>query len=102
MAIEPTFAYGVGLTRNQRDREQMCRSILALDRRYTEIRPRHLSGGPDGGRDHEALFDRDRVAFGAVGFATARTTVPSIKPRREKFEAQIATAPVWVRNTFYP
>lgn len=56
------------LDANQRDREQMCRSVLALDPRYSDVRPRQPAGGPDGGRDIEAIFDSDRVAYGAVGF----------------------------------
>jgi hypothetical protein len=56
------------LDTNQRDREQMCRSVLTLDPHYSDVRPRHPTGGPDGGRDIEAIFDSDRVAYGAVGF----------------------------------
>lgn len=46
----------------------MCRALLALDPHYTDVRPRHPSGGPDGGRDMKAIYDGDRQVFGAVGF----------------------------------
>jgi len=50
------------LDTNQREREQMCRSVLALDPHYPDVRPRHPMGGPDGGRDIEAVFGGVRVA----------------------------------------
>lgn len=33
------------LDTNQLHREQMCLSILALDKRFTNVRPRHPRGG---------------------------------------------------------
>ena len=56
------------LDTNQLHREQMCLAILSLDRRYNNIRPRHPRGGPDGGRDIEALSKDGNKVFGAVGF----------------------------------
>jgi len=56
------------LDTNQLHREQLCLAILAMDKRFSNVRPRHPRGGPDGGRDIEALFRGDQVAFGAVGF----------------------------------
>jgi hypothetical protein len=56
------------LDTNQMGREQMCRAILAIDRRFSDVRPRHPRGGPDGGRDIEATYKQERKAFGAVGF----------------------------------
>lgn len=56
------------LDTNQLQREQMCLAVLAIDRRFTDVRPRHPRGGPDGGRDIEALFQDGQRAFGAVGF----------------------------------
>jgi len=43
-------------------------AILALDKRFSDVRPRHPRGGPDGGRDIEALFRGEQRAYGAVGF----------------------------------
>ncbi len=45
----------------------MCLAVLALEERYRDLRPRRPQGGPDGGRDIEALFDGE-VVWGAVGF----------------------------------
>lgn len=46
----------------------MCRAILAIDKRFSDVRPRHPRGGPDGGRDIEAVYRGDQIAYGAVGF----------------------------------
>lgn len=54
---------------SQETRERMCLGVLALDSRFSNIKPRRPKGGPDGGRDIEALFDYNReVVWGAVGF----------------------------------
>jgi len=53
---------------NQPQRERMCAAILGLDRRYTQVVPRRPRGGPDGGRDLEALFEGRSLIWGAVGF----------------------------------
>ena len=44
------------LDTNQLAREQMCLAVLAIDRRFSNVKPRHPRGGPDGGRDIEAIF----------------------------------------------
>lgn len=56
------------LDTNQLHREQLCRAVLATDKRFSDVRPRHPRGGPDGGRDVEAVFRGDQLAYGAVGF----------------------------------
>jgi hypothetical protein len=56
------------LDTNQLSREQLCRAILAVDRRFSEVRPRQPRGGRDGGRDIEALYKQEQIIFGAVGF----------------------------------
>jgi hypothetical protein len=56
-----------GLNGDQPRRERMCLGILALDRRYSDLRPRRPEGGPDGGRDIECLW-LNEPCFGAVGF----------------------------------
>ena len=53
---------------NQTDRERMCIALLSLNRRYSEIKPRRPSGGPDGARDIEATIDGETRVWGAVGF----------------------------------
>jgi hypothetical protein len=81
------------LDANQRDREQMCRSILALDPHYSDVRPRHPSGGPDGGRDIEAIFDAQREAYGAVGFHNgANDSTEQKKQIRGKFSSDLKAA----------
>ena len=54
------------LDTNQLARERLCQVVLSLDRRFRDVRPRHPGGGPDGGRDLEAIFEDDRVTFGAI------------------------------------
>lgn len=56
------------LDTNQLHREQMCRAILSIDQRYMDVRPRHPRGGPDGGRDLEAVYRENQTVYGAVGF----------------------------------
>lgn len=56
------------LDTNQLHREQMCLAILSIDKRFSEVRPRHPRGGPDGGRDIEAIFRHEQHAFAAIGF----------------------------------
>lgn len=81
------------LDANQRDREQMCRSVLALDPHYSDVRPRHPSGGPDGGRDIEGVFDGEYVAYGAVGFHNGANDSDEQKKRiRSKFSSDLRSA----------
>ena len=71
----------------------MCRSVLALDPHYSDVRPRHPAGGPDGGRDIEAVFDGDRIAYGAVGFHNgANDSNEQKKKLRAKFSNDLASA----------
>ncbi len=56
------------LDTNQMHREQMCLAVMAVDRRFSDVRPRHPRGGPDGARDIEAVFNGVQRVFGAVGF----------------------------------
>jgi len=58
---------------NQVDRERLCLSLLALDPRFRDVRPRHPKGGPDGGRDIEALMEDGREAWGAIAFRNHAT-----------------------------
>lgn len=84
------------LDTNQLHRERMALAVLALDRRFSDVRPRHPSGGPDGGRDIEALFE-GRLAFGAVGFVNGANDSPehkrsaSVKFRDDLSKAMEAT-----------
>jgi hypothetical protein len=81
------------LDANQRDREQMCRSVLAVDPHYSDVRPRHPAGGRDGGRDIEAVFNADRVAYGAVGFHNGANDSDEQKKKiKAKFSSDIRSA----------
>lgn len=93
MATETDIRLRSWLDANQRDREQMCRAVLAFDPHYTDVRPRHPSGGPDGGRDIEAVYDGNRVAYGAVGFQNGANDADEQKKRiRAKFTSDLASA----------
>jgi hypothetical protein len=71
----------------------MCRAILALDRRFSDVRPRHPRGGPDGGRDLEALYNSQQVAFGAIGFVNqANDSDEQAKQVAKKFKEDAKAA----------
>jgi hypothetical protein len=93
MATDTDMKLRSWLDSNQRDREQMARAVLALDTRYSDVRPRHPLGGPDGGRDIEATFESNRLAYGAVGFANGANDSDEQKQKiRKKFKADIGSA----------
>ncbi len=56
------------LDSNQVMRERLCLALMPLIGPYTRERPRRPKGGPDGGRDIEAIHEGSTVAWGAVGF----------------------------------
>lgn len=56
------------LDTNQMYREQMCLAVLSIDKRFSEVTPIHPRGGPDGGKDIEAIYKNEQKVFGAVGF----------------------------------
>jgi len=71
----------------------MCRAILSIDQRYTDVRPRHPRGGPDGGRDLEAVYREDQTAYGAVGFVNqANDSNEQKKSIRKKFTSDLKSA----------
>lgn len=81
------------LDTNQLHREQMCRGILELDGRFSEVRPRHPRGGRDGGRDIQALYRNEQLAFGAVGFVNqANDSAEQKKTVKKKFRDDLASA----------
>jgi hypothetical protein len=81
------------LDTNQLQRERMCVAILAIDKRFSDVRPRHPRGGPDGGRDIEAVFKNSQKAFAAVGFANqANDSNEQKRAIRKKFAADLASA----------
>nr|WP_319565312.1 hypothetical protein [uncultured Rhodoferax sp.] len=81
------------LDTNQLHREQMCRAILAADKRFSDVRPRHPRGGPDGGRDIQAIYREDQIAFGAVGFVNqANDSEEQKKTIKKKFSDDLDSA----------
>lgn len=81
------------LDTNQLQRERMCLAILAIDKRFTNVSPRHPRGGPDGGRDIEATFQGAQKAFAAVGFVNqANDSTQHKRAAKRKFEADLASA----------
>ncbi|WP_271299652.1 hypothetical protein [Sphingomonas sp. CV7422] len=93
MATDTDIRLRSRLDSNQRDREQMCRAVLSLDARYTEVRPRHPLGGRDGGRDIEAHFGGALKTFGAVGFANSANDSDEQKKKiRRKFKDDLKSA----------
>jgi hypothetical protein len=71
----------------------MCRAVLATDNRYSDVRPRHPRGGPDGGRDIEAIYRNEHIAFGAVGFVNqANDSAEQKRVINGKFEDDLNSA----------
>jgi hypothetical protein len=56
------------LDSNQVMRERLCLAVMPLVGPYTRERPRRPKGGPDGGRDIEAVYEGSTITWGAVGF----------------------------------
>jgi hypothetical protein len=81
------------LDTNQLHREQLCRAVLAIDKRFFDVKPRHPRGGPDGGRDIEAFFRDELLAYGAVGFVNqANDSKEQKKTISEKFTSDLDSA----------
>jgi hypothetical protein len=81
------------LDTNQLHREQLCRAVLAIDKRFSDVRPRHPRGGPDGGRDIEALFRDESLAYGAVGFVNqANDSKEQKKTISDKYSSDLDSA----------
>ena len=81
------------LDTNQMHREQLCLAVLALDKRFTDVKPRHPRGGPDGGRDIEARFRGEQLTYGAVGFVNQAADVEEKKKTiRAKFSDDLKSA----------
>jgi hypothetical protein len=70
----------------------MCLGVLALDRNYSDIRPRRPEGGPDGGRDIECRRLGEKC-FGAVGFKNNVSDSPQDKKEiQDKFRDDVRAA----------
>jgi hypothetical protein len=81
------------LDTNQLNREQMCQAVLAIDNRFSDVRPRHPRGGPDGGRDIEAVYRQSQRTYGAIGFVNqANDSAGQKKKIFKKFSSDLASA----------
>lgn len=67
------------LDSNQVQRERLCIALLSLNKTYSSIKPRRPKGGPDGGRDIEAIYQGRFIAYGAVGFRNSVSDSPDDK-----------------------
>jgi hypothetical protein len=71
----------------------MCRAILSVDKRFSDVRPRHPRGGRDGGKDIEALYRDEELANGAVGFVNqANDSEKQKKTIKSKFKDDLQNA----------
>ena len=81
------------LDTNQLHREQMCRAVLAADKRFSDVRPRQPRGGPDDGRDIQAIYREDQTVFGAVSFVNqANDSNEQKKTVKKKFFKDLLSA----------
>ncbi|MES2462344.1 MAG: hypothetical protein V4671_17295 [Armatimonadota bacterium] len=75
------------LNANQVGRERMCLSVLAIDKRFSNVQPRHPEGGPDGGRDIVAVFEGEQTAFN-----TANDSREQKREINKKFQHDLVSA----------
>ena len=81
------------LDANQLGRERLCQAVLSIDGRFSDVQTRQPKGGPDGGRDIEAILDKTHTVWIAVGFKNSAND--SKEHRREiekKFKHDIESA----------
>lgn len=81
------------LDTHQLNRERLGLAVLALDRRYSDLKPRHPRGGKDGGRDIEGRFQHTELVYGAVGFVNgAHDSKPQRTQIARKFREDLDNA----------
>ncbi|WP_155905045.1 hypothetical protein [Methylopila sp. M107] len=74
------------LNTNQAQRERMCLEVLATLVGYSDAHARLPKGGPDGGRDLQALYNGTQC-YGAVGFVNDAT---DLKQHRDQISAKFS------------
>jgi hypothetical protein len=78
---------------SQAEREHLCLHLWPLLGDYRFPKPRNPYGGPDGGRDLEASYKGEQLAFGAVGWkANATDDYKQVAEIKSKFKADLASA----------
>ena len=81
------------LNSNQAMRERMCLELLQTQADFTDIRPLLPKGGPDGGRDIEAIYKGSKRVLGAVGFVNdANDSEQHRGNAKSKFAEDLKTA----------
>jgi hypothetical protein len=71
----------------------MCLALLPLLGPYTREQPRRPKGGPDGGRDIEAIYQGAILVWGAVGFRNGGgADDPARQEIEEKFKSDLDRA----------
>src|SRR4051794_22493217 len=81
------------LDSNQPMRERMCLALLPLLGPFTREQPRRPKGGPDGGRDIEAVHQGQTAVWGAVGFKNGGGSDDGSRKEAEaKFKADLDRA----------
>lgn len=91
------------LDTNQLARERLCLSLLSIDGRYKNVRPRQPRGGPDGGCDIEASLESGEVVWAAVGFRNSVSDSPTDRrwaARKFKDDLSIAAAAIPKPSSF--
>jgi hypothetical protein len=79
------------LDANQPAREGLCLALLPLLGPYTQEQPRRPKGGPDGGRDIEAVLGGSITVWGGVGFRNGGGNDEAArKDADEKFRSDLA------------
>ena len=66
---------------SQATRERLCAAVLSLSADYQDVRPRRPEGGPDRGRDLEAVFRGSDRALARLASKTERRTVGATSER---------------------
>ncbi|TBC89003.1 hypothetical protein [Rhizobium ruizarguesonis] len=81
------------LDTNQLARERMCLAVLSIDKRFSNLRPRHPRGGPDKGVDIDAVFNTSQVVAAAIGFMVgANDSAPHKRTIQKKFKSDVESA----------
>jgi hypothetical protein len=92
-ARETEYRLRSWLNGRQPDQEGMCLQLLPTLGPYTRCRPRRPKGGPDGGRDLEAVHEGQFEVWGAVGFENNASSNSEHRAQAaRKFKADLARA----------
>ena len=78
---------------SQMQRERLCAHLLPLLGQYSKVEPRRPKGGPDQGRDLQAIYLDELPVWAAVGFRnSARDDNADKRWVRKKFKDDLERA----------